>query len=126
MELEARLIELTQKLEQLAVEHGPETIELAGSVGQASAIHALIWPLALLAAALIPAWLSYRCIAKYQKRENRNEDGWMLLSIVPGICATLAGGTSLIMLVANLTNPVLWWATADPYFALAAQVLGKL
>jgi len=130
MELEERLVELTEKLEQLAVTYGPDTVELAGSVLQAGAIHNLIWPGALLVLTIPLFWGAMLCVNKYNTyKAIDNEDvaeAWAVGGWVGGLGALTVGIVGGFGGLINWTNPILWKAATDPYFALAAEVLGKL
>ncbi|KKL54740.1 hypothetical protein LCGC14_2262360 [marine sediment metagenome] len=122
--LEDRIIDLSEKLEGIAAEHNEQAVELAASVAQAGALYNLIWPATILIIAVPLVCFSFFCGVQHEK--NKAKEGWQVGMGLSAFGALAVGLVAVAAVVAHWTNPVLWKAAADPYFALAAEVLGKL
>lgn len=121
--LEDRIVELSEKLEGLTVEHGEQAVDLAASVAQAEAIHSLLWPPFLFIPTLALSVISWMC---WRKKKAEPSSDWQIGGGAFLGFACLMGSIWLVTMVNNWTSVVLWRAAFDPYFALAAEVLGKL
>lgn len=128
-DLDSSLAQVVGKLTTIVQAHGAQAIDLGGTLLRAEAAYDIIWPIGLSVAACVWAKVACFLTKKFKEADNDlsgNEIGWLLATTAAWIATGIIGIVSVISLITQTLNPVLWLAVSSTYYALAAKVLGLL
>ncbi len=126
-----RIDALVAKIGEVVSQHGPDALDLVGSVYQAKAIAGIISPFAALAfgAALYfmifrPAWIvTKRAFDDCIDEAAPYAIGGGVVLVCSGIVAGVSVAYGFSGLLERTANPIYWMAAFDAKFAIAANIL---